>query len=33
MTETHAVIALLVLGGILLVIAAIRRRVHDNDEF
>jgi hypothetical protein len=33
MNETGAVIAVLVLGAILLVIAFIRSRVHDNDEF
>jgi hypothetical protein len=33
MNETGAVVALLVLGVLLLVIAVIRRRVHDKDEF
>jgi hypothetical protein len=33
MNETGAVVTLLVLGAILLVIAAIRRRVNTKDDF
>jgi uncharacterized membrane protein YhaH (DUF805 family) len=33
MNETGAIIAVLVLGLLLLIIAMIRRRIHDNDEF